>query len=721
MEKGFERKNLPHNTTERKSWFRDPGNGLLVIYIGIIIFLLLFSSLENSGASEEESAPSITLEDVRQGELLLPATEQGRFVRVPQLSQEVRITISGIVARVIVKQRFTNPTTEWIEALYVFPLPDESAVDHLRMRVGERTIVGQIQEKKKARAIYEKARKEGKKSSLLVQNRANIFTTAVANIGPGETVQVEIEYQQMVQYGDGIFSFNYPLVVGPRYIPGTPLGTEQKMVRTFSATGWARDTDQVPDASSITPPILEAGKAAINPVELFIELAPGFKVSRIDSLYHGIKVEEKKQNVYSIRFSQQVFADRDFVLEYRVEQGDKPKGALFVEEKDNHKYMLLMLMPPKSTPDYQRVPREMIFVVDTSGSMAGASMRQAVEALVMAISRLSPADRFNVIEFNSTSRALYTSVRPGDKTHIREAIRFVRRLKAEGGTEVKPALERALDGRKDHKRIRQVVFLTDGDVGNEAALFKTITSRLGDSRLFTIGIGSAPNRYFMTRAASLGRGTFTYVGKIDEVQERMERLFQKLENPVVSSLAITTDRGVTGETQGLQVFPSPLPDLYLGEPLLAAIRVDTAVEHLNLSGTLAGQPWELNIDAGTTGDRQGIAPLWARKKIRSLMESRSSGADPQQVREQILAVALEHHLVSKYTSLVAVEEKASRPEGEQLHKAPLKTNLPAGWEREKVFGGGAQTATPAELLMIIGVVMLLAAGMVLVRQGRSVR
>jgi len=432
---------------KKRNWLTDPGNILLTFYILIILFLLFFCSYDRTQAEQLQSGDeSISLADVQQGELLFPTEQAGRFHPAPLLDQDVQITVSGIVARTTLKQRFVNRTKEWVEAVYVFPLPDESAVDRLRMKVGERLIIGEIKEKEQAKAVYEKAKKEGKKASLLVQNRANIFTTSIANIGPQETVEVEIEYQQIVRYSDNLFSLRFPMVVGPRYIPGHPIDIGKKTTRSFSQMGWATDSDQVPDASAITPGVTAPGEKPVNPVQLSIELSAGFPLSRIASLYHGVDIEKKEDNHYLIRFNQKVFADRDFVLEYEVKKESSPQGALFGETKSGNSYYLLMLMPPGQDENSPHLPRELIFVIDTSGSMAGPSLRQAKKSLVMAISRLHSVDRFNVIEFNDHANPLYSSARPGDDKYIQEATDFVNGLKSRGGTEIGSALSMALDG-----------------------------------------------------------------------------------------------------------------------------------------------------------------------------------------------------------------------------------------------------------------------------------
>lgn len=627
-----------------------------------------------------------------QGELFYTG-ENGQTVSAPLLSQEIDIKISGISARVTVRQEFINLEPVWLDAHYVFPLPDACSVDHLLMRIGEREITGVIKEKEQARRLHGAARREGRKSSLVEQNRPNIFTTDIVNIAPGEKISVILEYQQEVVPVDAVFSIRFPMVVAPRYIPG-------KAVR-FSATGWAPDTDQVTDGSKISPPVDLAGKTMI-PVRLKIDLASGFPLRRIESLYHGVTVKELAEGHYSITLNGEVKADRDFVLEWEAEEGKKAAGALFAETMGKNQYLLLMLMPPAGVRNVP-VAREVVFILDISGSMAGTSIVQAKKAMGLALARLQPVDRFNLIVFNQEARALFTNSKPAERGNIQKALGYIRALKADGGTEMKDALLLALDGKHHHRRIRQVVFITDGAVGNEDALFGIIEKRLGDSRLFTVGIGSAPNSYFMTRAARVGRGTFTYIGKVSEVQEKAGVLFDKLEHPVISDIRI--DLG--SNEKEIEYYPNPIPDLYFGEPLVVTLKTGWENDSLRITGKEAGNSWEMIVDATKFGRRKGVGTLWARRKIRSAMEALALGADERKIKNIVLKTALEHHLVSRYTSLVATDTTVSRPAGTDSEQSMVQTHLVHGWQAAAVFGGGAQTATPSTLFLLLGVVFLL--------------
>ena len=542
--------------------------------------------------------------------------------------------------------------------------------------VGDRFIEGMIKEKQEAKQIYEQAKAEGKKAALVEQERPNLFTNSVANIGPSEDVIVQIEYQQTLRYDQGTFSLRFPLVVAPRYIPGTPSDV------SFEGGGWAWDTDQVSDASRITPPVQrpeEPGKLA---VELAVDLQPGFPLSWVRSTSHDVDVVEGGDGSYAVQLSNQsAFASKDFVLEWLPAVGSAPGAGLFREEAGDENYLLLMVMPPNEAMEVT-LPREVIFIVDTSGSMAGTSIEQAREALNMALQRLRPEDRFNVIEFNNHARRLFEAAMPADTSNRSRAQRWVSSLDADGGTNILAGLEMALEGGTDETRIRQVVFLTDGAVGNEHELFGFINDNLGDSRLFTVGIGSAPNSYFMRKASEFGHGTFTHIGSVDEVAERMTALFGKLESPVLTDIWVE----FVGDCDA-EVWPETVPDLYLGEPVIVAAQVDAGECVAEVSGNYQGAEWSTSLPVSGGMSGEGIGALWARYKIESSMDLFHQGASEDEVREQVLDVALRHHLVSKYTSLVAVDVTPTRPVGEELESESVAVNLPEGWDFDKVFGG----------------------------------
>ncbi len=675
------------------------------VFLGLLlitIFVLWTDTLSHAKASPAEETTSIN--EATQGTLLLRTATQERLSPAPTLHTNAYISVTGLIARTIVHQTFQNPGTDWAEGVYVFPLPETAAVDHLRMHIGERIIKGIIQERAQARKTYTKAKREGKKTSLIEQERPNMFTTSVANIGPNERITIEIEYQEIVRYEDGQFSLRFPMVVGPRYIPGSPERLRGDISEP-DGQGWANNTHQVPDASRITPPVQRPDDGPINPISLTLDLAPGFPIADIGSSYHAIQRTKKSEDHYEIALREgEVPADRDFELIWKPTQNHVPKVAMFTEKRNKETYMLLMVMPPATVfADQAALPRDVTFVIDTSGSMYGTSIEQATLALQLALERLKSQDRFNIIQFNDKTHALFSSSQPVTSKTIQEATWYVQRLVAEGGTEMLPALEQALPSQGFTPGLRQVVFITDGQIGNEAQLFQSIQQHIAHTRLFTVGIGSAPNSHFMRNAAKYGRGTFTYIGHTAEVQDKMNELFQKLEHPVITDIEL--ELPAVGPTE---ILPERIPDLYLGEPMMVAIRSTATPDQATVKGKIGAREWKTTLALHTASQRQGIAIYWARHKIMTLMDSEIDPREQNTRREQIIDIALSHHLVSRYTSLVAVDVTPTRSSDQTFSSHAMKTNLPYGQNYTKIFGLSAG-ATPGLWHLTLGLLFLLIA------------
>jgi len=662
-----------------------------------------------SAAAQRKLRQELTrwMNAAKSGTLLLRSDAGAELTPGPVLETDVEITVTGLLARAVVRQRFTNPGDTWAEGVYVFPLPDDAAVDHMRIYTEARVLEGQIREKQEARKTYERAKQEGRRAGLVEQERPNVFTTSVANIRPGGEVSVEIEYQQSVQLDQGEFSVRFPMVVGPRYVPGQPL-SEGADAGT-AGTGWAHDSDRVPDASRVTPPVRRPERGPINPVRIRVDLAPGFEIDQLESPYHSIRVEEERERHRVALAGGPVPADRDFELRWTPMPGEEPGAALFTEAHGGDHYALLLVTPPHQPGSQpEPPPREVVYVIDTSGSMAGDSLTQAKQALTLALERLRPDDRFNVIEFNSETKALFPGSLAASRSNVERALQYVRGLRAEGGTEILPAIRVALAGQAPGQRLlRQIVFLTDGSVANETELFEAIQDELGQSRLFAIGIGSAPNTHFMRKAAQLGRGSFTHIGKPDEVAEKMTGLFRKLESVVLADIELELPTGDAAEQT-----PGGISDLYLGEPVVVALKLDEPLDQVGVRGRAGSAPWRVTLDSGDALERPGIHVLWARREIAALMDARLGVRDERtlrDLRDDTVGIALEHHLVSAYTSLVAVDITPERRSYEPLRSHALETDLPAGWSFESVFGM-ATTATAADLRIALGLLLMAAGG-----------
>ena len=648
----------------------------------VLTFLLIVASLFVLFSSE-----AFATELAAHG-LLLKARGDGPAQPAPLLETEVEIRVTGHVARAKVTQRFLNPHRDWYEGTYVFPLPENAAVDRLRMKIGERIVEGEVRERSQAKKTYAEAKAQGRRAALIEQERPNIFTSSVANIAPGEEIRVQIEYQQTLRYDQGRYSLRFPMVVGPRYLPAS--------------------MDPV-DAGRISPAVLRPSEDAgiHNPVSLRVEVQAGVPLAGLRSPSHAIDTESCGGAPCRAVLRGPVPANKDFVLDWSLAPGSAPAAAVITEQKDGRHYGLIMVVPPALEHRARPIAREAIFVIDTSGSMQGTSIVQAREALELAIRRLSVGDRFNVIEFNSYAQRLYPDARPATPDNIDHAVRWVRGLRARGGTEMAKALDLALDGRETPGRIRQVVFLTDGAVGNEDYLFAMIRERLGDSRLFTVGIGSAPNSHFMSKAAQFGAGTFTYIGRIDEVKEQMDALFAKLESPMLKGVRIDWD-----DAEGVEAWPRQIPDLYSGEPVVVLFSAARLGRELTVSGLAGDQAWQARVPVATAQGENALSGLWARERIGALMDQLRGGAPEPQIREAVVKLALEHQLVSRYTSLVAVDKTPARSADALLKSASLATNLPEGWVYEGVFGELPRGATGMRFDFLLGALLLLLAGLV---------
>jgi Ca-activated chloride channel family protein len=607
----------------------------------------------------------ITLDQVSSGTMLLKSAQPGVYVEAPAVSTDVKLQVRGLILRGEVTQRFRNPESTCAEAIYAFPLPETAAVDRLRMTVGVRVIEGEIRKREEAKQVYEQAKSEGKKASLVEQQRPNLFTTSIANIGAGEEVTVTIDYQQTVEYRDGAFRLRFPMTAGPRYNAG-----DTHLV-------FAADANARPRTTHLT-----------------VDIDSGIALRQVDSTYHKINKATLSGSRTTVTLDD-ARSDHDFELVWQPDLGNEPKSALFTES-GKETYGLLMLMPPQS-PEKSALPKETIFIIDTSGSMGGPSIDEAKRALTLALEKLSPRDRFNIIEFNSTMSALFDDAHPASPDQISAAKQWVNNLKADGGTEMLPALQAAFKGEQPAGYVRQVIFMTDGQVGNEAELFAFIREHLGDSRLFTVGIGAAPNSHFMREAARFGRGTFTYIGDVKEVEEKMTSLFTKLESPVLTNVAVRFD------DPAVEMWPQRVPDLYAGEPVIVAVRFSKPSGRVIASGSRGSSEWNDVHAVQTTSEEAGIGKLWARMKIEALADANEPN------RDEITGIALEHHLVTAYTSLVAVDVTPAGTPQQTCETRPVPLNLPAGW------GGGVDgaslpgTATPAPLMMLLGLALLVLA------------
>ncbi|QYJ87676.1 marine proteobacterial sortase target protein [Shewanella mesophila] len=651
-----------------------------------------------------------------------------RFTALP-VNTQVEMQVSGWLNRVRVKQYFHNDSEHWLNGTYQFPLPHDAAVDSMTLRVGERVLEGEIKTKLEAKKQFEVAKAAGQKASLVEQHKPNLFSTQVANLAPGETLVVEIAYQQLVNYQQGEFSLRFPMAITPRYYPQNQFPIEPQAQFVASP------------APSFADPMLTAkgtNASESNNVSLHIELNGGIALSHIKTPYHLMQQTVTNGDVIELELTQVIKPERDFVLSWQPILSELPTAVAFTQRGRthqpaslgtntantdpsddsfpninndfgaNHDYGLVMLMPPQDRSRHG-MARELTLVIDTSGSMSGDSIVQAKSALLHALAGLGADDTFNIIAFESKIKTLSPRPLIATASNLGRANLFVRELVADGGTEMAPAFMRALSASPSNSldnasRLKQVVFITDGAIGNEEQLFSLIADHLGDSRLFTVGIGAAPNGYFMERAAQAGRGTYTYIGKLNEVDQKIAELMDKIEHPIVSNVELRLGDGSIPD-----YWPVNIGDLYAQEPVMVAVKLKSSRhqshnDELIVSGTLGGQFWQRRLTLQRDAKAKGLDLLWARKQIAALLLSKN-GSNSDRIKRQVTQIALDYHLVSPYTSLVAVDKTPSRPNGEASVDAHSSTILPlagpASWP---------QTGSESRLYMAIGGMLLFLVG-----------
>ena len=612
----------------------------------------------------------VSFNAIHTGTLLQKSDDPDKFYELPRLDTNIGLKVDGMVVSATVDQMFVNNSSAPIEAIYVFPLPDKAAVYDIQMLVNDRLIQSHIQEKKAAKQTYEKAKSEGKRASLTEQERPNVFTNSVANILPGDTIIIRLKYVDYLEYSDGIFNLRFPMVVGPRYIPGNhPIG--------YNGKGWAFDTEQVLDGSRITPPVLEKTG---NKISLKVDLNAGLELGEVWSPTHTLDIKNRGLGSRIIFLNKKhEVPNRDFVLSFRLLNADSANTALFTSRAGDDRYFMLMTVPPNEG-EYERLPKEVIYILDISGSMSGVSIRQAKKAISQAIRALNSDDYFNVIAFNDEYDSIFPGPLPATIKSKDKALRYIAYLDAQGGTEAQSALLAGMRQSGVSNAISMIFFITDGDVGNEDALIQNVNYSLNDARLFCIGIGSAPNSYLLRKVSKYGRGTFTYINSIEDVDQKIEGLLERIEKPILTDLEFFLK-------DDHDIYPNPIQDLYHDEPLVLFGRIHhtPSREHATLKGKMSDGTVEfpLSLDWGQASSAPAIPTLWARAKISELMDEYHLGNKTK--KNEIIDLAIEHHLMTKFTSFVSVENQIVNPRSDLLAVA-IPTDLPHGWNYDAIFG-----------------------------------
>jgi len=514
--------------------------------------LLVIARRSATTASAGDDAPGT-------GSLLAKLDGQTQPVPIPLTHTDVQAGIEGYIATVDVTQQYTNPFDTKIEAVYVFPLPTNAAINEFVMTVGDRRIRGIIREREQAQQIYAAAKAQGYVASLMTQERPNIFTQSVANIEPGKNIDISIRYFHTLEYSDGWYEFVFPMVVGPRY---NPAGTTDGVGAVASDA--AGTSGQATEVSYLRP-----NERSGHDIAVAVRIDAGVAIEQVDSRNHRVAVRRPSpESAYVELAADDTIPNKDFVLRYQV-AGDHVKSGLVTYTDERGGFFTLMVYPPAQLAQPQRQPMEMIFVLDCSGSMEGAPLVQAKDAVQIALSLMSPDDTFQIIRFSDSATQFGPEPVLATHENVDRAIEYVGSLNSEGGTVMLTGIKAALDFPHDPRRVRTVAFLTDGFIGNDNDILREAHARLGDTRIFSFGVGSSTNRHLLDGLASFGHGTVAYLGLNDDAAEVMALYFERISHPALTDATIawgTAEDGTPVEVS--EVYPQRVPDLFLGRPIV---------------------------------------------------------------------------------------------------------------------------------------------------------
>lgn len=578
----------------------------------------------------------------------------------PLKHTDVKTEISGFLARVKVTQEFENNFSDKIEAVYTFPLPQNAAVDDMTMRIGERVVRGRILKREEAKEVYEAAKSNGQIASLLDQERPNIFTQSVANILPNEKVVIEISYVETLKYEDGQYEFVFPMTVGPRYIPGS-----------------------VTDANKISPPV--AATRAGHDISIEVKLDAGVPIENIASKSHEIESTMLSANSSVVKLKDQnTIPNKDFILRYDV-SGKRIEDAVLVHRDEKGGYFTLILQPPDKVNAQEVTPKEIVFVLDTSGSMEGFPIEKAKEAMKLAIDGLNPQDTFNLITFAGDTSILFDKPVPATPGNLKKAQEFLESRKGGGGTEMMAAIRAALDPSDSQQHVRVVCFMTDGYIGNEAEIISEVQKH-PNARVFSFGIGSSVNRFLLDKMAEEGRGEAEYVSLNDDGSVAAKRFHERVRNPLLTDISVDF-----GNLQVADVYPKRINDLFSAKPLIIHGRFTKAgTGVIKLKGKSFGREVVREIPVNfpeNEANHDVLSTLWARTRIDDLTSQDYTNNKPE-IKDAIMNLGIEYRLMTQFTSFVAVEERIVT-DGGQPRKIEVPVELPEGVSRKGIFGDDA--------------------------------
>lgn len=563
----------------------------------------------------------------------------------PLKNTEVKAEISGFLSRVTVTQTFQNPFPDKIEAVYTFPLPNDAAVDDMTINIGDRFIKSKIMERQKAQETYEQAKQEGKIAALLEQQRPNIFTQAVANISPNAEIKVIISYVETLKYADGIYEFTFPMTIGERYIPVSK--TENPL--SSSETG-------VSDAEKISPSRTDFPEHNIS---LEIKLDAGVSIETLASNTHEIESQQFSASQFFIKLKNEgEIPNRDFVLKFKT-AGERIEDAILAHKNGDSGFFSLILQPPDKVFPTDTMPKEIVFVLDTSGSMDGFPIEKAKEAMMLSLKGLNPNDTFNLITFAGDTAILFEKPVSATSENLQKAKDFLVSRKSGGGTEMMKAIKAALEPSDSNNHLRVVCFMTDGLVGNEFEIINEVKNHPA-ARVFAFGIGSSVNRFLLDEISREGRGEVEYVALTDDGSAAAKRFYERVRNPLLTDISL--------EFQGVQIdetFPSNIPDLFDSKPVFVVGRYakggnGKVILHGKVQGQIFSREIAFNFPEQNAGN-DVLATLWARRKVADLMaqdlQGLQTGNFKDELKQTLTNLGIEYRLLTQFTSFVAVDEK----------------------------------------------------------------
>ncbi len=576
------------------------------------------------------------------GAMLCRRAEKEEEVPLPLKHTDVAGHIAGYIAMVEVTQQFHNPYEEKVEARYVFPLPQNAAVNEFIMTIGERKIRGIVREREEAERIYQEARRQGHVASLLTQERPNIFAQSVANIEPGKEIDINIKYFNTLAYADGWYEFVFPMVVGPRFNP--PGFTDGVGAVARGREGISGQKTEVR--------YLRPGERSGHDISVAVDIDAGVAIEEVLCSSHAVKKEFDGTEKVSVVLSDlDSIPNKDFVLRYKV-AGERVKSALVTHKDERGGFFTLMLYPPEDLRTLERSPMEMIFVLDCSGSMRGEPIAKAKDAIKRALRMLGPEDTFQVIRFSNDASQLGPQPIAATKENVEKGLRYVDSLEGEGGTMMIEGIKAALDFEHDAERFRLVSFMTDGYIGNEMEILAAIHEKLGASRIFSFGVGSSVNRYLLDRMAQFGKGAVAYIGLGENAGEVVDQFYERISHPALTDVEVDF-----GGMEVSEVYPGRIPDLFVGRPVILTGRFNgDGAATVTVKGNAGGKTrtMEIGVDLDAGAEHPGIASVWARKRI-EVLANRMAYTDSPEVPAEIKQVALEYSLMSAYTAFVAVD------------------------------------------------------------------